>query len=64
MLDGVVKHNSPIVMRPPFRDVAREQQGRAHEPMPDHERNSRSSFLSKRQEPRCDIATRIAVERY
>jgi hypothetical protein len=63
MLDRVVERKRAIQMRSTFREVTGEQQGRAHEAMADHERNSRPLLLGECQEPRRDVATGIAVER-
>ena len=38
----IIKCDRPIEIRPPFRDVARKQQGDAHQPTSDHERSEQS----------------------
>ena len=50
-------------MRSALRDVSRKQQGRAHEAMPDHERDCRPLLLGERQELRRKLAQSVAVER-
>ena len=56
MLGRIVKRDRSIEMRPPFRDVARVQQGNTHDAMPNHERDRRSLLLGKRQELRRKLA--------
>ena len=41
VLDGIIKCDRPIQGLPAFRDVAREQQGNAHDAMPVHQRHGR-----------------------
>ena len=62
MLGRIVKRERAIEMLSAFRDVSREQQGNAHEAMPDHERDRRPLLLGERQELRCELAQSVAVE--
>ena len=57
------KARAPDRVRSAFRDVSCEQQGNAHEAMPDHERDCCSLFLGERQELRRKLAHHVAVER-
>ena len=63
MLGRIVERDRPIEVHPAFRDVSREQQGSAHEAMPDHERSRRSLLLGERQELRRKLARHVAIER-
>ena len=64
MLGMIAKRDSSIEMRSSFRDVARKHQRRAHEAMPDRERERRSLFLRKRQAMRGKLAQHVAIERH
>ena len=58
----IVQHDCAIEMRSPLRDIPRMQQGRAHEAMPDHERDGRRLLLRERQELRCKLAHPVTIE--
>src|ERR1700730_11330301 len=62
MLGRIVKRDPAIEMRTGFRDVAREQQGRAHEALGDHDRDRVPLLLGERQEMGREIATNSAIE--
>ena len=64
MLDTVVKRDRLIQIPPSFRDVSRQQQGTAHDAMPNHERSGRTLFFGKRQDLSRQLARRVAVERH
>ena len=64
MLGRIVKRERLIEMRSALRDVSREQQGSAHEAMPNHERDCRLLLLGERQELRRKLAHHVAVERH
>ncbi len=64
MFGRIVKRERLIEMRSAFRDVSREQQGSAHEAMPNHERDYRLLLLGERQELRRKLARHVAVERH
>ena len=63
MFSRIVQRKRAIEMRSTFCEFSREQQGRAHDAMPEHQRDGRPSLLGEFQEPRCYVATGIAVER-
>ena len=56
MLGRIVKRDRPIEMRSALHEVSCVQQGRAHEAMPDHERNGSPLLLGERQELRRKLA--------
>jgi hypothetical protein len=64
MRDRIVKRDRLIEMRPTFRDTSSNQQGSAHQAMPDHERNGRPLLLSERHELPGKAAHSIAIEGY
>ena len=51
-------------MRSPLREVSSEQEGSAHEAMPDHEWDCRPFFLGEGQELPRELAQHVAVERH
>ena len=64
MLGWIVKRERLIVVRSALRDVSRIQQGRAHDAMPDHERDGRPLLLGERQKLRRSLTHQVAVERH